>query len=170
MTDLTEVLTIHLKAPAHVWPEEWRCRSRGENVYRGYQPSSTLKRLRDFPECLQMSMGWGGLRWWEPPSGSAPRPAWTWPRALSSGSHLAACLSWHRLGVREAAAAILTTLICFPDGAFWFILEYLRESLFPFPMVPERFLFGSVSIKAGLSSPIPQNSKREKNNLVAICL
>lgn len=120
-----------------------------EKMYtEGTNPTSTLKRL---------SVVWGGLRWWELPFGSASQPAWPWPRALSSGSHLAACLSWHRLGVQESAAAILTTSICFPDAAFWFILEYLRESFSPFLMVPERFLFGSVSIKAGLSSPKTAN-------------
>lgn len=139
-------------------------------MYRGNQPHTYSGKAERLPRVLanEHAVGWAevvGAAVWLCVSASLGLAS-----CAVLGIPPAACLSWHRLGVGEAAAAILTTPICFLDDGFWFILEYLRESSSPFLMVPERFLFGSVSIKAELSSPTPQNSKREKNNLVALCL
>ena len=97
-------------------------------MYRGYQSHTySGKAERDFPEGLQMSMRWGaevvGATVWLCVSASLGLASCT-----VLGISPAARLGWHRLGVGEAAAAILTTPICFPDGAFWFVSEHLRES------------------------------------------
>ena len=157
---LSETLTPHVRDPGHVLPEEWRCgRAEGENLPRECQP--LRNQTETSQKCLQMVMGWGGLsRGWKPPSGSfilASCPVlWILPCFMFQLAQL-----W---GWRTAASAVRTTDVSRRCLFLWLVYFRIhqRVSLFQFPMLPDRSLRGSVSIRAGLSPTTSSNRKQER--------
>ena len=159
MTDLTEALTIYLRAPAHVWPEEWRCRNRGENVYRGYQPHV-------YSEKAERGVGWAEV------VGAA---VWL---CISAGLALASCAV---LGVPPCCMSQLAQtrgagissshpnhLNLLPRRCLLVYLRIPQRVFLSIPNGPRKIFIWKCEHK---SRPlISQNSKRDKNNLVAICL
>lgn len=159
-------LMTYLRAPGHVWPEERRCRHTGENLYRGYQPYiDSEKPERDFSKVLANGNG-GGVGWCGDASCRLAlylnQPSLGFMRCYLDPTLLHVSASTD-LGVEGSSISRPNYLSLFPR---YYLLVYLRipqrVSFSPFLMVPERFLLGSMSIRAGLSSSTPQKSKQEK--------
>ena len=168
MTDLTEALTIYLRAPVHVWPEEWRCRNRGENVYRGYQPHVYSEKAERLPRVLANERGVG----WAEVVGAA---VWL---CVSAGLALASCAV---LGVPPCCMSQLAQTRgagissshpnhrnLLPRSCRLVYLRIPQRVFLSIPDGPWKIFIWKCEHK---SRPlISQNSKRDKNNLVAICL
>ena len=161
-------LTIHLRAPACLTRRMKMQKQRRERVQRVATPHLLWKGRERLPRGLanEHAVGcWGG--------GShrlALRLSQPGPGLVHCPRDLTCCtsrLAQTRGGGSGSSHPNHPNLL---PGRCLLVCLRTPQRVFPFLMVPERFLFGSVSIKAEFSSPTPQNSKREKNNLVALCL